>query len=620
MRSLTLVPDQMLSLDGHPHRIVAVLDALRVVIEDCESGDRRTVRAQDLEIDGIAGTSSTAEAPLDFVSKEYWAVAESRLAAIRPLLELKKRTLDDVQKRARELGLGQVSLYEWLKRYTVSGSTSSLLPRKRSGGAVTKLTSSQELLIKGGIETLYLKKQKLTPQNVFRELQRICHEQGLKAPSIGTVRNRLARLDPALVARRRHGAKVQQSLKPLRGSFPGADSPLAVIEVDHTELDIEVVDEQHRRAIGRPWITLAIDVYSRMVTGYYVSLDPPGDISTGLCLVHSILPKGDWLNRHELDTDWPCQGLMKIIHVDNAREFHSQTLVRACSEYNIELKHRPVARPHYGGTIERMLGTTLRHLHTLPGTTFSNIQEKGEYDSDSNAALTLKELERSLALWITGVYHRTFHKALLTTPLERYRLGVSGIGGTSGPLMIRLPENLDRLRKDFLPSVQRTIQPYGVVIDEIFYWHDVLRPWIHAFEPEDRTKKRVFLFKRDPRDVSIVYFFDPVQREYHEVPYRDISRPSLSVWELRAARRRLKEEGRKVIDEHALFETYARIRQESLAAVTKTRAARRLISRSPGGPTSSAKLEVPVITSAPVDCFEDLYKEPIVPFRTRDRS
>ncbi len=620
MRSMMFLPNQVVLADQRPSRIVAILDSLQVVIEDCDTGDRKTAKAQDLQPFDPEVTADPSEIPLEQVSEKYWNIAETRLAAIRPLLAIAKRSRADVQARAREVGFGQVSLYDWLRRYQASGSTSSLLPRVRSGGPPTKLSSSQELLIKKGIETVYLQKQRLTPQNLYRELRRVCSQQDVKPPSAGTLRNRLARLDPSLVARRRLGTKAQQSLKPIRGTFPGADSPLSVVEVDHTELDIEVVDEQHRRAIGRPWITLAIDVYSRMITGYYISLDPPGDISTGLCLVHSILPKGEWLSRHEVDADWPCQGFMKVIHVDNAKEFHSQTLVRACSEYDIALKHRPVARPHYGGTIERMLGTTLRHLHTLPGTTFSNVQQKGEYDSDRNAALTLRELERSLAVWVTGVYHRTFHKTLLTTPLEKYRLGVSGIGGISGPLTVRLPQDAQRLRNDFLPSVHRTIQPYGVVIDEIYYWHDILRPWIHALDPSDKTTKRTFLFKRDPRDVSVILFYDPIRCEYHEVPYRDISRPPLSVWELRAARRRLKEEGRKVIDEHAIFESYARIHQESLAAVKKTRAARRQISRSPVQQKQGLHSQEFVTEPHPAEEIEALYREPITPFVTRSRT
>ena len=61
--------------------------------------------------------------------------------------------------------------------------------------------------------------------------------------------------------------------------------------MDHTKLDIILVDDIHRRPIGRPWITLAMDVFSRVVAGSYVSFDPPGALSTGLCLAHGILPK-----------------------------------------------------------------------------------------------------------------------------------------------------------------------------------------------------------------------------------------------------------------------------------------------------------------------------------------
>ncbi len=297
MRSLTLEPNQTVLAGQRPSRIVAVLDALRVIVEECDTGERKTVRVQDLQPLEPEAQQDPSDMPLEQVSKNHWEIAEARLAAIRPLIFLPRRSRADVQARAHEVGFGQVSLYGWLRRYQASGTTSSLLPRSRSGGPPTKLSSSQELLIKDAIEKLYLQKQRLTPQNLYRELRRVCHEQDIKPPSAGTVRNRLARLDPNLVARRRLGTKAQQSLKPILGTFPGADTPLSVVEVDHTELDIEVVDEQHRRAIGRPWITLAIDVYSRMITGYYISLDPPGDISTGLCLVHSILPKGDWLAR-----------------------------------------------------------------------------------------------------------------------------------------------------------------------------------------------------------------------------------------------------------------------------------------------------------------------------------
>jgi transposase InsO family protein len=41
----------------------------------------------------------------------------------------------------------------------------------------------------------------------------------------------------------------------------------------------------------------------------------------------------------------------RSIHVDNAREFHSDVLVRGCQEYGIQLDHRPVGVPTLADTL-----------------------------------------------------------------------------------------------------------------------------------------------------------------------------------------------------------------------------------------------------------------------------
>ena len=188
------------------------------------------------------------------------------------------------------------------------------------------------------------------------------------------------------------------------------------MQIDHTKLDIILVDDHHRRPIGRPWITLAIDVFSRMVAGFYVSFDPPGALATGLCLAHAILPKEQWLAKRDIEAEWPVWGFPKTLHMDNAKEFRGLMLQRACAEYGIDIDWRPVARPHFGGHIERLLGTASKEIHTLPGTTFSNPQQRGSYDSEGKAALTLSEFEAWLAVYVTQVYHQRKHSSLGMSP------------------------------------------------------------------------------------------------------------------------------------------------------------------------------------------------------------
>jgi putative transposase len=82
-------------------------------------------------------------------------------------------------------------------------------------------------------------------------------------------------------------------------------------------VDVIVVDEEHRRPIGRPVLTVAIDVCTRMVAGFYLSLDPPSTSSVGLCLLHAVYDKSAWLGGRGLDLDWPVAGLPRILHCDN---------------------------------------------------------------------------------------------------------------------------------------------------------------------------------------------------------------------------------------------------------------------------------------------------------------
>lgn len=64
-----------------------------------------------------------------------------------------------------------------------------------------------------------------------------------------------------------------------------------MVQIDHTRADVFVVDEETREPVGRPWLTLAMDVYSRMVTGFYLTMDAPSRLSTSLCLLHSVFDK-----------------------------------------------------------------------------------------------------------------------------------------------------------------------------------------------------------------------------------------------------------------------------------------------------------------------------------------
>ena len=287
-------------------------------------------------------------------------------------------------------------------------------------------------------------------------------------------------------------------------------------------------------------------------------------MSVAQVLTHTVLPKNVWLADRELQVPWPMFGMPKTLHLDNAQEFHSETLARGAHEYGIRLEFRPPARPHFGGHIERLIGRMMGAVHLLPGSTFADVADKGDYDSEKCAALTLPELERWLALEIAGVYHHSIHATLGTSPLAAWQ---EGLARRVHPP--RDPVDRQTFFLDFLPGEYRLIRRDGIQLFWLHYWDNVLSPWA------GRSRHRM-LVKYNPRNLSRVYLRDE-HGTYWPIPYRNLGQPAISLWEQRAAVKRLREEGRRAIDDPLICESVLQQRAlvDAARSTTQQRRAQR---------------------------------------------
>ena len=564
--------------------VQVVFQGQRCVITKIINTKEALVRLMDTEKEEIAVYSQLSpiylgqeesKKDIEALPQSGWKEAGRRYEIIRPLLENPARTRKDVGKIARDNNATIATLYRWISRYEESGLLTSLMPYGRADKKSARINERADKIIKETVEQTFLTSQRKTKQTVYRLIRKRCSEEGIKPPGRSTVYRRLTEISHHVVVGKRYGRKSMEKLTPIQGHFPEVSAPLAVVQLDHTPLDIILVDDQYRHPIGRPWITLAVDIFSRMVVGFYISFDPPGFLSVGLCLAHAALLKDNWLAKHNIEGEWPCWGLPDTIHVDNAREFRGNSLAMSCQEYGINIEWRPVARPHFGGHVERLLGTFAKEIHTLPGTTFSNIGERGEYKSEQEASLTLDELEKWLTLFIVNVYHQRVHSELGMSPIAKYRLGIIGDKFSPGRGLPPKIVDEERLRLDFMPVVKRTIQRYGVALDGVHYYHDVLRPWMHAKDPSHPRTQRSFVFRRDPRDISVIWFYDPELEKYFSIPYRDTSFPAVSIWEFREAKRQAVQGAGKQVDERAIFAAYDRMVEIEENAKRSTKSIRR---------------------------------------------
>lgn len=552
--------------------ITHVMDLKRVVGRYIDGGEPRIFEASQLlptvrphRIPGIAS-----------VSDEHWGEAKRHFEVIGPLLDKPDRTRKDVEEAAKQMGVDPSSLYRWMKKYRETMTLASLVRSAPKGGEDTsRLDPRVEGIVQSVVNGEGLTLQKRTPIKLHEEIERRCKALKLTSPHINTTRNRMKSIPRAIYIGSRNGKNAGAAFEPVPGTFDEAKWPLQIIQIDHTPLDVIVVDDDERKPIGRAFLTVAIDVYSRAVVGYFISLDHPGDYSVGLCLVDAILPKDAKLAKYRINTQCPVYGKPHTVHADNAGEFRGYMLKRACENRTIDMQWRPVKKPRYGGHIERLCGTLNHMLKDVKGATFSNPKQRGEYDSDGNAVFTYNELSEWLAVVIYSIYHVRVHSGIGTSPMYRYEEAIIGSNGKVGRGVP--PRILDerRLRIEFLPYEERAVHPYGIEIDRVTYYSDTLRSWINAHDPNDPKRKRKFIVYRDPRDISVVFFYDPELKDYFDIPYANRAHPTISLWELKAAAKHLNEINAQTIDEGALFEAHERLLLIERDAHLKTRTQRR---------------------------------------------
>jgi putative transposase len=500
---------------------------------------------------------------LDTASDGEWELASERAVVLAALAE-RPHNVEDVDRAAKRLRLSRAMVYRLLSKFSRDPTPSALLPNRRGRKTGRHILDSEiEQLLAGMIKSFYLVAERPKVTQLYRVVQVECRRLRRSPPSYKTIASRIREIDPMRIVRSREGAKVARSRYRVVGTGLRPRLPLELVQVDHTLADVIVVDELERQPIGRPWLTVVIDVATRVVMGFHLSLDSPSSTSVALAVSHAVLRKHAYLHSLDVHEAWPVHGIPTMIHLDNAKEFHSQALARGSREHGIELSYRPPGLPHFGGHIERLIGTLMGEVHLLPGTTFSSVAARGVYDSAKKAVMTFKELEQWLTLQICGVYHNSRHSALGRAPLEAWKTGLDR-------LEAGIPEPVDprRFYLDFLPGERRQIRRDGIQLFRIHYWDNALSPLA------GRTKQE-FLIRYDPRDLSQVFVKDEAGDDYMAIPYRDLSRPAISLSEHRSVMQQLAKNRSMTATEDNVFSAVLAQRAVIEHSRKKTASARR---------------------------------------------
>jgi len=610
-RSIQIKEKEYVEYQGEIYKISSIIDFNEVV-----GINTKTKRAKRLRIKDITTISNNnnidSKIPIfndidEYTDTEFQEI-QKKYMAIKPILS-KNITKKEIEEYAKKIDIHYTTLYRWLKKYRSTGTLLGLLPKpsgRRRGE--TRLDFATEDIMENVINTYYLSKQKPYIQSVINKIFIECKNRKITAPSKNTIRNRIHKLSEYDVLKKQgNRSAARTKYEPVPGKFE-ADYPMQLIEIDHTPVDIILVDDEYRQPIGRPWITVAIDIYSRMIVGYYLSLSAPSITSVAMCIANTVLTKDRLLLELDIDSNWDVWGFPGTIHVDNGADFRAEAIKIAGLAHGINIEFRPVGRSNFGGHIERVIGTLMKAVHEIPGTTFSNIQERQEYDSDKNATVTFKEFEKWLVTYITKIYHKRIHQGINMSPEQLWEEGIFGEDAPIG-LMPKPADSLS-ITIDFLPIFKRTIQKNGVNIDGINYYDHLLRSKINKLD--DYGKKKKFIFKRDPRNIKFIWFYDDETKEYFKIPTADQSMPNITLWELEAIKDRIREHGSKRINNIEILEAYEELHKQIDEASKKSKKARRAKQRLKNRDNEMPQQKQPIQNISPKVPDDDFWDDDVL--------
>lgn len=351
----------------------------------------------------------------------------------------------------------------WLKRYQLSGSNPyALMDRRPMSRRPKRLKEEMESLMEMCIAKYYLQLRGLSAKATFEKfkVEAKSKEQiegtKLVLPSERTCHRRIAEIDQYIRDYKRFGPGYTRNK--WRFSLAGDQSTrvLQRVEIDHTWLDIWVLDPKTGVPIGRPWITVVLDRFSGYILGIYISFYGPSVASVAHAIKNSIFPKDELIaGIPEIVTPWTSMGVAEMYVVDNGLEFHSNAFKRMAWDLRADLLYNPVHQPWLKASIERAMMEFNRVLPSR-GKVYTPQKNMTPQDPKDTAAILFDDLCIGLFTWAAEVFPRQIHPKNLVRPLDLWEEGRK-----SCPLPM-FPLGFDRFDITAGLSTTRTVDGDGV--------------------------------------------------------------------------------------------------------------------------------------------------------------
>lgn len=379
------------------------------------------------------------------------------------------------------------TVIRWMKKFNKEETfLNDFKPNK--GNCSLRFSPEVENLIVHGINEYFLKPREMrSAKDVVAYIENESLNKSIYGPlpTLRTIQRRIQKLDPYQVYRHKKGVRTANQHFQAAGKQLNSPFIMNKVEIDSHILDVIVLDDNTMEQIGRPILTCAIDVFSRCIVGWDLSVLPP-NIDNTINLLK------DMFTRPKKNLPG---GIPSYIIPDNGVEFKNNTLSHICENRKITIlpsqKYNPNNKPH----IERFFRTlTLSFSQKLKGTTFSNPTSRGEYNSKNNANLTFSDLKALLHEWIECIYHQSQHNGIDNRiPIVFWKESekhtpLTSMSEDEVNILLRIP-------------MERTVNNGRIQFNSLTYYSHVL--------VKDKLNKKKVIILIDRTNLAKIYVRDP---------------------------------------------------------------------------------------------------------------
>ncbi|MEZ8186597.1 Mu transposase C-terminal domain-containing protein [Shewanella sp. 5S214] len=411
------------------------------------------------------------------------------------------------------------TVQRWVKSYIDSGfSVRSLISANAGkGNRSAKVDDALEPYIQQAIKH-FKQLEQPTIAKSYDQLTTLIHydniliadpSQKLKLMTYSAFLKRLEKEAPKQLLIARKGKEAANIMYRTYKEVQETTLILQRTEVDHTQLDLFIVDSKQKMVLGRPYITVILDYKSKSILGFYIGFEKPSYMSIARALRHAILPKSYVRQMYkEVEYDWDCYGIPRTLVVDRGKDFESIALVDACMDLNIRIHRNPGKHPWYKGSVESYFKSlNLRLLNDLRGKVFPNIVDSNTYDPKKNAIITMDLFLTIFHKWVIDIYQRDLVAKGTIIPRVSWQEDLEFVP--------RRVMNKDALDIVLAERTTRQNGPHGIVFEHIRYDSDEL------MKLRSLTGFRKLEIKYNREDLGYIYVLDDRNsrdKTYFKVP------------------------------------------------------------------------------------------------------